>query len=150
MRIRIAFLVPLMTVVPALAFAAGHTGTPTTGAASKTGKGAIHTKHKPPVPPFNKVDSNGDHEIEWKEAKSVGVPKAVFKRYDYHHNGKLTFTEWKMVQVAMIPTAKMHTTGPKSLPKVPASVAKKVRASAYGTVTGATGAPKPSTGHGGH
>lgn len=150
MRIRPALLVPLMMAVPALALAASHMGSQTKSNSSGAGKGAMHVKTKPPVPSFKKVDSNGDHEIEWNEAKAVGVPKAVFNRYDYHHDGKLTLTEWKMVKVAMIPTAKLHTGGSKSLPKVPASVAKKIRASAYGTVTtGATTAPKPSTGHGG-
>ncbi len=147
---RIALLVPLMTAAPALALAAGNMGTLKVTTASKAGKKAVYAKYKQPVPSFKKVDRNGDHKIEWNEAKSVGVPKAVFKQFDYHHNGKLTSTEWKMVKVAMIPTAKMHTTGPKSLPKVPASVAKKIHAPAYGTVTGTTGTPMPSTGHGGH
>ena len=122
MRIRTTLLVPLMTAMPALALAGSHMGTPTAATASKGGKGAMHVKYKQPVPSFKKVDSNGDHEIEWSEAKSAGVPKAVFKRYDYHHDGKLTFTEWKMVKVAMIHTVKLHTPGPNSLPKVPSSV----------------------------
>ena len=150
MHTRTALLVPLMMAAPALALAAGHTPTPKAATGSTAGKAGTNVKYKQPVPSFKKVDSNGDHEIEWNEAKSAGVPKAVFKRYDYHHDGKLTLTEWKMVKVAMVDTTKLHTAGSKSLPKVPASIAKKVRAPAYGTVTGTAGAPMPSTGNGGH
>jgi len=140
----------MMMAMPALALAAGHTATPTVATGSAAGKVMKHGGHQPPVPAFNKVDSNGDHRIEWKEAKSAGVPKAVFKRYDYHHNGKLTLTEWKMVKVAMVDTKKMPTRGAKSLPKIPANVAKKVHAPAYGTVSSTISAPQSSTrGHGG-
>lgn len=149
MRIRPALLVPLMMAVPALALAASQMGSQTNSNSSAEGKGAMHVKTKPPVPSFKKVDSNGDHAIEWSEAKSVGVPKAVFNRFDYHHDGKLTLTEWKMVKVAMVDTTKLNTAGSKSLPKVPSSIAKKIKAPAYGTVTGTTGTPAPSTRHGG-
>lgn len=135
---------------PALAATAGHTASPSVATASAAGKGAKPGGYKQPVPPFKKVDTNGDHKIEWKEAKAVGVPKAVFQRYDYHHDGKLTLTEWKMVKVAMIQTTKLSTGGAKSLPKVPATIAKKVKAPAYGTVTGTASAPAPATStHGG-
>ena len=151
-RREILFL-PMILATPALAGTTGHTATPTIATSSGTSKVAPPSGgYKQPVPPFNKVDSNGDHEIEWKEAKAVGVPKAIFKRYDYHHDDKLNGTEWKMVKLAMIETAKLPTTGSKSLPKVPASVVKKIHAPAYGTVTGTASvtAPAPSTaGHGG-
>ena len=143
-------LLPVLMAMPALAAAAGHTSTPTVATSSAGTKGGAPGGYKQPVPAFKKVDTNGDHEIEWKEAKSVGVPKAIFKRFDYHHDGKLNLTEWKMVKVAMIGTTKMPATGSKSLPRVPAGVVKKIHAPAYGTVTGTAGVPTPSTGgHGG-
>lgn len=52
---------------------------------------------KSAVPPFKKVDTNGDGEIEWSEAKAVHVPKKFFKKEDYEHNGKLDRTEWMLV-----------------------------------------------------
>ncbi len=143
---RIALLMSMMMAIPAIAFAAGRTPAPTVA----TGSASVHSMkaggYKQPVPSFSKVDSNGDHRIEWKEAKSVGVPKAIFESYDYHHDHKLTLTEWKMVKVAMVNTSSLPKTGGKSLPKIPAKVAKKIHAPAYGTVGGTVAAPKSSTG----
>jgi len=138
-------MMPMMMALPAFAFAAGHTPTPTVTTGSASGKAMKAGGYKQPVPSFNKVDTNGDHKIEWKEAKAVGLPKAVFERYDYHHDQKLTLTEWKMVKVAMVKTSSLPTTGAKSLPKIPANVTKKIRAPAYGTVGGTVSAPKSST-----
>lgn len=143
---RIALLMPLMMTIPAIALAAGRSPAPTVTTGSASGKAMKAGRSKQPVPPFDKVDSNGDHRIEWKEAKAAGVPKAVFERYDYHHDHKLTLTEWKMVKVAMVKTSSLPTTGSKSLPKIPANVAKKIRAPAYGTVSSTVSAPKTSTG----
>ncbi len=150
MNRRTLLLPTLLAAVPALAFAAGHTGAPTVATSSAGTHGSKPGGYKQPVPSFSKADSNGDHHIEWKEAKAAGVPKAVFQRYDYHHDGKLTLTEWKMVKVAMVNTVTLPATGSKSLPAVPASVAKKIHAPAYGTAVGTVGTPKPATsGHGG-
>lgn len=145
---KLTVLFPFMLIAtPAVALAAtpggGAPNVATAGPGLKSGKAG---GYQPPVPSFAKVDTNGDHEIEWKEAKAVGVPKAVFKRYDYHHDGKLTLTEWRLVKLAMIHTARLPVPGPKSLPSVPSTVSKKMNAPAYGkVVTGKASAPAPTT-----
>ena len=53
------------------------------------------------VPRLNKVDTNHDGKIEWKEAKAVGVPKKLFKQDDFNHTGKLTKSEWHFVRIEM-------------------------------------------------
>lgn len=139
----------LLLAVPAAALAAGN-GAP---AASSAAGGAGMTKathpstFSKPLPSFSKADTNNDHQIEWKEAKAAGVPRAIFKQFDYRHKNKLTMTEWKLVQIAMLHTASLPTTGPKSLPSVPASVAKAVHAPNYGTVaSSAVSGKKKSSG----
>lgn len=145
MRRRILVLPILALAVPGLAMAAGGTSAPmvSTASAGMKVKGAKPASR--PVPPFKKVDTNGDHRIEWKEAKAVGVPKAVFHRFDYHHDGKLTMTEWKLVDVAMVQTRALPRPESSSMPPVPASVAKSVRAPRFGTASRAVAgtAPKP-------
>jgi hypothetical protein len=47
------------------------------------------------LPPFNKVDTNHDHIMTWKEAKAAGIPKKLFDSADYDHNGKITRTMYK-------------------------------------------------------
>ena len=48
-------------------------------------------------PSFSKADTNGDGQIEWREAKAEHVKKRFFKKEDYEHNGKLDRTEWMLV-----------------------------------------------------
>ncbi len=123
MTLRTYLLPAALLAVPIAAMAAGEHLAPTVATSSPDAK-------MPPssvtggVPIFSKVDKNGDGWIEWSEAKAVGVPRRLFKREDYHHDGKLTLTEWQMVRVAMIPTARLPAVGAASLPRVPASVAK--------------------------
>lgn len=52
---------------------------------------------KSPLPPFKQADTNHDGAIEWSEAKADHVPKRIFKKEDYEHNGKLDRTEWMLV-----------------------------------------------------
>lgn len=159
MRTRILTLLTLALAVPGVAMATGSTSAPTAGTSTATMNVKGKMRASRPVPAFKKVDTNGDHRIEWKEAKAVGVPKSVFRRFDYHHDGKLTMTEWKLVDVAMVHTRALPRSESTSMPPVPASVAKKVHAPSYGTasvaVTGTvpapTSAPAPATvGRGGN
>ncbi|MGH8426460.1 MAG: hypothetical protein ACRES7_00560 [Gammaproteobacteria bacterium] len=137
----------LLLAVPVVALAAGQTGAPRIVTSSAAVKGGEPVKL--PVPAFSKVDTNKDNQIEWKEAQAVGVPKSLFERFDYRHDGKLTLTEWKMVEVAMIHTQSLPATN-TSLPPVPASIVKKViqnqQAPHHGTAAGTTAAPQPSSG----
>lgn len=141
--------------VPAAALAAPASSAPTVATSSPGLKLGKPSGYQKPLPPFAKVDTNGDHEIEWSEAKAVGVPHAVFKRYDYRHQNKLTMTEWKILQAARIKAGTLPKPGSKGQPPVPESVASKIGASKYSAAAGTSAAPqavtrtappKPSTG----
>ncbi len=93
MTIRTALIAGTLLAVPAAAFGLG------TGSTAKPGSQSAMPKS--PVPKFNKADTNHDGQIEWKEAKAAGVPKKLFKRDDFNHNGKLNKTEWMFVRLDM-------------------------------------------------
>jgi len=71
------------------------------------------------VPPFAQVDTNHDNKIEWKEAKAVNVPKKIFDRFDFNHNGTLSETEWLFVRLHMT-----DFTPPKGTAAAPAAATK--------------------------
>lgn len=137
-----------VVAVPIAALAAGRRSAPTisTSSAVTKVKGAMQAGK--PVPAFGKVDTNGDHFIEWKEAKAVGVPKATFQSDDYNHDGKLTSTDWKLVQMDMIHTASLPKPESTAMQPVPASVAHAVRTPSYATAP-STGVAPPSRASGG-
>lgn len=85
-------------VAPAAAFAMGA------GAAISSASAAGNmqvTMPRSPVPKFKQADTNHDGKIEWKEAKADGVPKKLFERDDFNHNGTLSKTEWMFVRLDM-------------------------------------------------
>jgi|GEM_PF-2468462 len=145
MRFTSSVLLAILVMVPVTALAVGRSSAPTitTSSAGMKVKGAKKTGE--PVPAFGKVDTNGDHFIEWKEAKAAGVPKATFQRDDYNHDGKLTSTDWKLVQMDMIHTATLPKPESTALPPVPASVTKSMHTPGYGTASAAATAPAPAT-----
>lgn len=125
MRAHSSMMFVLLFLVPAAALAAG-TGAPAVATGSAAGvKGPFGARHAP-VPPFGKVDKNGDGVIEWSEAKAAGVPKKIFTEEDFHHDGKLTLTEWRLVRVAMVPTRQLPAAG--TGPAIPTAVAKAMEA----------------------
>lgn len=91
MRLRTLLALTALTV-PAAALALG------TGASIQAQPS--HTKMpKSALPKFKKADTNHDGKIEWNEAKSLGVPKKLFKRDDFNQSGKLNKTEWQIVRM---------------------------------------------------
>lgn len=93
MRFRMIVAVAALLAVP-VAFALG---------AASPAQTTV-TKMKMPkssVPKFKLADKNHDGKIEWREAKAVGVPKALFKRDDFNHSGTLNKTEWMFVRLDM-------------------------------------------------
>jgi len=44
------------------------------------------------LPPFAKADKNGDKDLSWKEAKTLGIPKQAFNKQDYDGDGKISKT----------------------------------------------------------
>ena len=44
------------------------------------------------LPPFAKADKNGDKNLSWKEAKTLGIPKQAFNEQDYDGDGKISKT----------------------------------------------------------
>lgn len=143
-RTPVLLTLSLTLTVPVAALAAGGTSPPTISTSTAGMKVKGTNRGDQPVPAFKKVDTNGDHRIEWKEARAVGVPRQIFRRYDYHHDGKLTLTDWKFVKVAMLHTSALPRPESTSLPPVPASVAKSIHAPVYGasSVTGTAPPPK--------
>lgn len=114
-----------LLLAPAAAFAIG-TGAPNVSTGSAAGVEGPAGSRPAPVPSFRKVDTNGDGAIEWSEAKAVGVPRRLFRAEDFHHDGKLTVTEWKMLRVAMVPTRRLPAAG--TGPALPQSVVKAMEA----------------------
>ena len=41
------------------------------------------------LPAFSKIDKNNDMWLSWKEAKSAGISKKMFKEGDYDNDGKM-------------------------------------------------------------
>lgn len=154
MRIFRNILLALALAAPSLALAAPGSSAPAISTASAGMKVKRAKRAGRSVPAFDKADTNGDHRIEWMEAKAVGVPRGIFHRYDYQHDGKLTSTEWKLVNVAMVHTVDLPRPESASLPAVPASVARSVHAAGSGTISaavtktvaGPVTAPPPATG----
>lgn len=146
MKMTEMLLLTAMVAVPIVALAAGRRSAPniSTSSAGMKVKGAMPVSK--PVPAFGKVDTNGDHFIEWKEAKAVGVPKATFQSDDYNHDDKLTPTDWKLVQMDMIHTASLPKPESTAMQPVPASVARAVKAPSYATAPSTGVAPPSETG----
>lgn len=148
---RLTFLLPtLMLAVSATALAAskGHPA-PTLQEHSAGGtfkKGKLKSV-KPPVPSFSTADKNHDGFIEWSEAKPLGVPKAVFKKEDFHHNGKLTPTEWSLVQVEMIHTVSLPQRRSKNQAPIPQTVVKAIEAPNKATASTTATAPAKTPAH---
>lgn len=98
-----------LIAIPGVALAFGNGPAASHGSAAYGGNGDMHQmqntkKPKPmksPVPKFKKVDKNGNGKISWKEAKAVGVPKKIFKKDDFNHNGTLNRTQWMFVRLDM-------------------------------------------------
>lgn len=42
------------------------------------------------LPPFNKIDKNGDEKLSWEEARQAGIDKDEFQAQDYNDDNKIT------------------------------------------------------------